>query len=569
MKAKYLLFLVFFMTSVEVFSQVLINQLGFAPQAQKHALVQDPRQSHFTLLDQDGKTVFSGQLGAVKIWQPSMQKVAIADFSSLSTLGSYRLMLGDKFAAEVSIGNEPYVEVLKAASKAYYYNRSGIALDPKYAGQWARPAGHVDDRAEIHPSAASKARPTGTVVRVEQGWYDAGDYNKYVVNSAISIYTLLDALHTFPQLFATLNLNIPESEDDLPDLLNEINWNLNWLLSMQDPFDGGVYHKLTTLRFSGHVMPHEVDAQRYLVQKSSSASLDFAAVCAFAARVLSNYQGHEQRSAELLEAAKKAWDWAKINPTLAYTQPDDVHTGTYSYPDETFVDERFWAAAELAISTKDMSYLSDFELDKMDVGVPSWDFVAPLAWMSLSRAQGTDFKKASQTAKAKLKQIADMMLTEFESSAFSTSMGTFEKGATAGGVDFAWGSNSVIANHNLLLFHAYADELDKVVPVIQGNVDYLLGKNATGYSFVTGFGLKSPLHIHHRQSWADDIAAPVPGFLVGGPHSGQQDKCSGYPSKLPALSYTDETCSYATNEVAINWNGPLVFSLAVLYKAYN
>ena len=54
----------------------------------------------------------------------------------------------------------------------------------------------------------------------------------------------------------------------------------------------------------------------------------------------------------------------------------------------------------------------------------------------------------------------------------------------------------------------------------------------------------------------------MPGWLVGGPQPGQQDKqgCpQPYPSALPARSYLDHACSYASNEIAINWNAPLVY----------
>jgi endoglucanase len=74
---------------------------------------------------------------------------------------------------------------------------------------------------------------------------------------------------------------------------------------------------------------------------------------------------------------------------------------------------------------------------------------------------------------------------------------------------------------------------------------------------------------HHRQSAADGIAAPVPGFVIGGPHSGQQDGCAGYPSDLPARSYLDDWCSYSTNEVAINWNAPLAYVAGALEAIYN
>ena len=87
------------------------------------------------------------------------------------------------------------------------------------------------------------------------------------------------------------------------------------------------------------------------------------------------------------------------------------------------------------------------------------------------------------------------------------------------------------------------------------------GRNPTGYSFVTGFGINSPRFIHHRPSEADGIADPVPGWLAGGPQNGHQDGCQ-YSSDLPATSYLDDWCSYSTNEITINWNAPLVYVLA-------
>ena len=91
------------------------------------------------------------------------------------------------------------------------------------------------------------------------------------------------------------------------------------------------------------------------------------------------------------------------------------------------------------------------------------------------------------------------------------------------------------------------------------NLDYLLGRNATTFCFVTGFGSGSPLHIHHRVSQSDGVIPPVPGLIAGGPNPGQQDGVTTYPSKLPGLSYTDNYQAYACNEIAINWNAPFLF----------
>ena len=135
--------------------------------------------------------------------------------------------------------------------------------------------------------------------------------------------------------------------------------------------------------------------------------------------------------------------------------------------------------------------------------------------------------------------------------------------------DFAWGSNAVAANQGLVLVQAARLTGDtSFLRVAVSNLDYLLGRNATGYSFVTGFGVKTPWHPHHRPSATDTVVAPVPGLLVGGPNPGQQDRCPGYPSTLPALSYVDAQCAYAANEIAINWNAPFAYLAAAVDEAY-
>jgi len=132
--------------------------------------------------------------------------------------------------------------------------------------------------------------------------------------------------------------------------------------------------------------------------------------------------------------------------------------------------------------------------------------------------------------------------------------------------DFTWGSNANAANQGIALVQAYQLSGNKqYLRWALSNLDHLLGRNATGYSFVTGYGTKTPQHPHHRLSEADGVAAPLPGFLVGGPNPGRQDGCQ-YPFTQPDKAYTDQLCSYASNEVAINWNAPLVY-LAVAVEA--
>ena len=115
----------------------------------------------------------------------------------------------------------------------------------------------------------------------------------------------------------------------------------------------------------------------------------------------------------------------------------------------------------------------------------------------------------------------------------------------------------------------YAHQLTKDKKYLQAaaqNLEYVLGRNATGYCYVTGFGSKRVMHPHHRVSEADGVVDPVPGLLAGGPNPGQQDLASGlkYPSKQPDESFIDDMNSYASNEIAINWNATLVALLGGL-----
>ncbi|PUA26952.1 MAG: cellulase [Cellvibrio sp. 79] len=542
-------------------SLIKVNQLGFLPESSKLAVVPDVPATSFKLLKAGTAIeVFSGTLSAAKVWDASRESVKVADFSSVKTPGDYQLHVDGLANSHVfSIAPDVYNALNAASIKAFYFNRSGVELLPEFAGKFARPLGHADTQVLIHPSAASDARPSGTVVSSPKGWYDAGDYNKYIVNSGISTYTLLAAYEHFPEIFNNQNLTIPESGNALPDLLDETLWNLEWMLTMQDPNDGGVYHKLTNENFDGTIMPHEALRERYLVQKTTAATLDFAAVMATASRVFAPYETQlPGLSAKMRKAAESAWEWANIHPAIVYKQPSDVRTGEYG--DKTLSDEFAWAAAELYITTRVDGYYTALKPVDVFNSVPSWGNVNGLAWVSLAHHRAQLTNVADQTLIAsRIKTLADNLLSTWYASPYKVSM---EKH------DFVWGSNSGALNQAMMLVQAYRlngkrDYLDAA----QAQLDYVLGRNATDTSFVTGFGEKSTLHPHHRPSEADGIPEPIPGFIAGGPQPGQQDKadCKAvYPSSVAAKSYLDNYCSYASNEIAINWNAPLVYVSAAI-----
>ena len=179
-----------------------------------------------------------------------------------------------------------------------------------------------------------------------------------------------------------------------------------------------------------------------------------------------------------------------------------------------------------------------------------------LGVISLALTDNPSFAEVKNAAATLLTGYADELKSKSESSPYRVSLDYF-----------AWGSNSDVANQAMLILVALRlTGDDSYLPSIQSDVDYLLGRNATGYCFVTGFGDVSPMNIHHRPSGADGVAEPVPGFLVGGPNISVMNDC--FPpvrrSKFPAASYTDSECSYSTNEICINWNAPLVFVMGAM-----
>lgn len=509
-------------------SRIRINQVGYHPGAPKVAVVVeevgDALDAFYVTTSGGADTVFTGALGIPRTWPLSMETVRQADFSALREPGRYRVVVpgvGASFAFDIA----PYVyqDLTRGTIRGFYYQRASTALAPEHAGAWARPAGHPDTNVLVHPSAASPGRPAGTVIAAPRGWYDAGDYNKYVVNSGITTATLLSLYEHFPAYFDRLDLGIPESGDAVPDLLDEILWNLRWMLAMQDPADGGVYHKLTTPDFEGmKTTPQQARQQRYVVQKSTAATLDFAAVTAQAARIFAGFEAELPGLADSLRAASiAAWRWARQHPAVYYDQgrmnsPFDPDVNTGAYGDGNVTDEFLWAATELYVTTKADSFLANYDpFAVRDLDVPSWSDVAALGFYSLLHHADDLTPAATITSiERELIQLADGLVETRRNSAYGVAMG----GAPS---DFVWGSNAVAANQGMVLLQAFRLSRDSLyLDAALANLDYLLGRNAIGISFVTGYGSAAPVYPHHRPSASDTVRNPVPGLLVGGAQPG-------------------------------------------------
>lgn len=526
---------------------IKVNQVGFYPQQEKTFTLESGNRSETVSIHraENGEKVWEGtaSYSAVSPWSGKTRKVY--DFSDLNETGRYVIKAG-KESKEITISETALKGLSEAALLGFYHQRSGMDLDPAVAGQWARKGGHPDTLVYVHAGAAGPGRPEGTVISSPKGWYDAGDYNKYVVNSGYSMGLM----------YNTFLMHGSQLADAFYD---EMEYNMEWMLTMQDPSDGGVYHKLTTPSFEGFISPSECRQKRYVVQKSVTASLDYAAA-------LSTGPSKD------LEKAEAAYKWAKANPDAFYDQDrmnavfdPDVVTGAYG--DSCADDEFFWAASALFHATGKAEYLNDAKRYMPErFSLMSWGNVSALGvfdWLHAGKmSSDSSDRKAWEEHESEIYEKCRQMLLDYcdmsieaaENSCYNSAYGNRAE-------DFHWGCCSSFCDQAICFLYAYdltgeRRYLDNAFR----NVNHILGQNATGYCYVTGFGSKSPMFPHSRLCHTDGVEAPIPGLLVGGPNPGQQDiaEVGSYSSDYPDESYEDVMPSYASNEIAINWNASLV-----------
>jgi endoglucanase len=540
---------------IQLFAQtVSVDQAGYLPSLPKYAFVSSSADS-FRIVDAVSLVErFRGPLTPWRSNDPSTGRtVRRGDFSEFRDPGTYRVVVAAGDTSErFGIGDTIAAGVYRKSLKAFYYQRCGMALLAPYAGAYVHTACHLADGLFHSTTGLTGYRnETG-------GWHDAGDYGKYVVNAGVSVGTMLMAYEYFPERFFQDDLDIPESGNGVPDILDEVRYELSWLLKMQRP-DGGVYVKLTRTSFEPFVMPQDdagSGATRYIYQVSSAATGDFAAVMARAARVYRPFDS--TFAASCLDAALLAWSFLSGNPSIVpvggFRNPAGTSTGEYG--DGSDADERLWAAAELFETTGGADFQSSYELNSAGSYFSSamgWPNVRSMA--DITYLRGTQPSADSQTReqiKAALNGFCASSVTLRNSSGYQSVLRTYN-----------WGSNGEILNIAIVLLIGYdALGVTSYRDAAADQLHYVLGANALRHSFLTGVGTRSTKHPHHRPSESDGIAAPVPGLLSGGPNQYLSDPAlaARFPAGTPpALCYLDTMPSYASNEIAINWNAPLVF----------
>lgn len=557
-----------------------VNQVGYLANGRKRANVTHPSQSpvNWQLVSADGRSVLQGQTDVFGFDESSGKNVHIINFSNFSKAGeNYFLEVEGAQSDRFKIASSLYRDLRNDALSYFYLVRSGTDISEDIAGQgYGREAGHLADRSvgclnkETSEKIYGQKWTCDYKLDVSGGWYDAGDFGKYVVNGGISVAQLMASYERVvyqsgqsSELLAANFLRLPNKDRKFPDILVEAKWELDFLLKMQvsdgRAYAGMAHHKVHGAKWSTFpLMPGDDNVTRVLHRPSTAATLNLAASAAMGARLFAPYD--VEYAKKLLNAAQKAYVAARKVPDLIAPKTDGSHGGG-DYDDKDVSDEFYWAEAELFITTGNMAYLDQLKKSKYWAnGVFSsrgidWRSVAGLARLQLALIPNKLPDADRALVQNSVVAAADNFLAIQSGEAFEI-MYPAEMG-------FDWGSNQSVIQNMIVVAGAFDLTKNKrYLNAVRSGFDYILGRNVLGVSYVTGHGTRTSGNQHARifaQSIDRSFPAVPKGALAGGANSKLGDKVAKEKLKncAPQACYIDDPYSYSTNEIAINWNAAL------------
>ncbi len=547
---------------------IVIDQFGYLPSHQKIAVIRDPQtgfdasDAHTPSTTYDvvnaatNATVYSGGLtpwngGAED--SSSGDKVWHFDFSSVTADGEYFIQdrqRGEK-SARFKIGTNVYAPVLKAAVRAFFYQRAGQEKTVANAGVgWADAASHLGPGQDRNARLYSAKEDASTERDVSGGWYDAGDFNKYT--SWTAGYTV-DLLQSYlgNQAIWTDDYNIPESGNGIPDIVDEAKWGLDWLSRMQEP-NGSV---LSIVGLSSASPPSAATGPSYYGPANTSATLNSASAYALGAKVLGDIPALASYASALRTRAENAWNWADANPSVIFRNNDAGYGSEGLGAGQQETDDRGRANAKLiaAVYLYDLTgkpvYRDYVDANYDQANLIRWNnYVSPyegemqLALLYYASLPGATSSTASAVRNAYGKGMESEWFWDKITGEADPYMAYIP--------DYIWGSNSVKSVEaslylDLVRFGIGSRSETEAMQAAAGYVHYLHGVNPFGKVYLTNMyslgATNSTNQIFH--SWFEDGSAkwdeakistygPAPGILVGGPNASQYD----WDPRCPAIS---------------------------------
>ena len=489
------------------------------------------------------------------------------DFSSVRDPGTYVVVDPSNRvrSGPFQIDDTVYDSVLGVALKAFFYNRSGFAKRPPYADpRWQDGAAYLGPEQDTEARLVYTQRGSETALDLRGGWFDAGDTNKYATFAAVPVHLLLEAYRSRPDIW-TDSLGIPESGNGIPDIIDEILWEIDWLERMQQP-DGSVILKVGKLGHKGYSPPSSDPEPRFHIGICSSSTISTAGVFAHAALVLRDIPQLRERSDALLERAELAWDWFTTHPKNPDCDTQIVKAGDADVSIEGQTARGVIAAVYLFALTGEERFHRYLERHLRT----TWPF-QDIVWSRYNSPQGDAllFYASLDSADPELRdEILERKLLGIENdvSAYGRQP---ERDLYRSFLDhdtYHWGSNMVRVEQgsaNLTLARI-AEEDGRGDPESYreralGALHYIHGVNPMGLVFLSSMyeagAERSANEITH--TWFGDGTefdnslmskyGPAPGFMTGGPnrfYSGSVSPPAGQP---PQKSYRDWNTGWPEN----------------------
>lgn len=584
----FLLFITSAVFSQELSNHIHVDQFGYYPNATKVAVLSDPQigynsdQSYIapnTLEIRNAVTNTTVLTVAPTLWnngeihQQSGDRGWWVDFSSVTEEGSYYLYdaITNERSAIFDISVSVYDEVLKSAGRMFYYNRCNAPKEEPYAQGWSDGNNFSQD---AQTQFIFDQGNTALEKELSGGWFDAGDYNKYVTFASDAVHDLLAAYEENPQAFSD-NWNIPESGNGIPDVLDEVIWELDWLLKMNQE-DGSTILKMGSRNFSENISspPSANNDTRYYGPTCTSASIAVAGMFAHASIVLNEITGYEAYASLLRERAITSYMYARnfvLTDTLE-TNCDDgsIVAGDADRDVEAQEEDFVVASAYLFALTTDQIYSDYIESKVPELQTVSSPFWGPYkvqvhdALLLYTNTTGADSSTVST--------ILDSFASDAENN-FNGYYGMSDEDlyrAFQPDFSYHWGSNNPKASYatvnKLAIDNAInPSQNDSYRGYIDEVIHYFHGVNPQGVVYLSNMydvgAERSINEIYH--SWFFDgtdydhaITSPIgpaPGFVTGGPNQTFSVTSLSPPSGQPAQkSYLDFNDGYPNNSWEIS-----------------
>lgn len=577
---------------------ILVDQFGYRPGDAKVAVIQ---QAHATPTDEPalyqhlndtfqvvrlGETeevVFtaSAELWAAgQIHDQSGDRAAWFDFSAVQGPGQYviRNARTGESSVPFAIAEDVYREVLIAATRMYYYQRSGFPKAPPYADpRW------TDAPAFLGPGQDTEARfvddkDNAALARdMRGGWFDAGDTNKYVTFASHPIHELLAAYTQNPAIW-TDDFNIPESGNQIPDLLDEIRYELDWFQRMQAS-DGGVFIKLGTLDHHEARLPSRDRRPRFYAPKCSSSTIALASTFAHAALVFQAFPDLQATADTLTARSRIAWDWFLNHPIQTACDTQEIQAGD---ADRTPTEQQQLAvmAAAYLSQLDDDPQFHNYVRQHFRETRPFMDQVGILYATPLIDALRS-YSQAPTTPADRQQEIADALtelFTDQLSPLFDDPQGRDPYRAWMPDDQYHWGSNAATGNfgYATVVRQALASDAqaaDRYAEQALGYLHYLHGVNPLGIVYLTNmydygaeFSANEMFHAWLGRGIYDNAktspSGPAPGYVTGGPNKNYTGPATTLTEQPPMRAYLDKNDSdlhmWEITEPSITYQAPYI-----------